>query len=85
MGLLASSNTHPQTLGSPRFQAAAASGASGRQESEAAAERELERVFRKSHFREMLVAGQFNLGFILARCGTGVFSLGSAASVQYSS
>ncbi|GAX74397.1 hypothetical protein CEUSTIGMA_g1845.t1 [Chlamydomonas eustigma] len=32
----------------------------------AAAERELERVFRKKDFAEMEVVGQFNLGFILA-------------------
>ena len=74
-----------KTLEYPHFQAAAGSVPSGRQEIEAAAERELERVFRKSNFREMLVAGQFNLGFILARCGADVFSLGSAVSVQYSS
>ncbi|KXZ41811.1 hypothetical protein GPECTOR_276g725 [Gonium pectorale] len=41
-------------------------GAGGtRAEREAAAERELERVFRKEQFREMRVLGQFNLGFIL--------------------
>jgi DNA mismatch repair ATPase MutL len=32
----------------------------------AAAEHELDRVFRKRDFAEMEIVGQFNLGFILA-------------------
>lgn len=35
--------------------------------------RELVRVFRKNHFAEMRVVGQFNLGFIIARLGKDVF------------
>ena len=57
----------------PPLQAAAAAAAAapgGGLEAEAAAERELERVFKKSDFGRMEVIGQFNLGFILARCGT---------------
>ena len=41
-----------------------------RAEAEAAALRELDRVFDKAQFREMKVVGQFNLGFILTRCAS---------------
>ena len=56
---------HPSPGGTSQ---AATTDAATRAEAEAAAERELERVFDKSDFGRMVVLGQFNLGFILARC-----------------
>ncbi|GIL80762.1 hypothetical protein Vretifemale_9813 [Volvox reticuliferus] len=57
-------------------------GSGTRAEREAAAERELERVFRKSQFREMQVLGQFNLGFVLARHGSDVFIIDQHAAAE---
>ncbi|GLC44959.1 hypothetical protein PLESTB_000668600 [Pleodorina starrii] len=57
-------------------------GGGTRAEREAAAERELERVFRKHQFREMRVIGQFNLGFILARHGPDVFIVDQHAAAE---
>ena len=42
-------------------------------EGDVAANRELERVFRKDDFSRMRVVGQFNLGFILAALGDDLF------------
>jgi DNA mismatch repair protein PMS2 len=55
-------------------------GGGSREEREAAAERELERVFDKSEFGDMEVIGQFNLGFILARLGRDVFIIDQHAA-----
>ncbi|GLI71001.1 hypothetical protein VaNZ11_016117 [Volvox africanus] len=57
-------------------------GGGTRAKREAAAERELERIFRKSQFREMQVLGQFNLGFILARHGSDVFIIDQHAAAE---
>ncbi|GIL65778.1 hypothetical protein Vafri_19404 [Volvox africanus] len=57
-------------------------GGGTRAEREAAAERELERIFRKSQFREMQVLGQFNLGFVLARHGSDVFIIDQHAAAE---
>lgn len=60
----------------PGVRAQAATGA----EAEAAAERELERVFNKADFARMRVVGQFNLGFILATLGSDLFIVDQHAS-----
>ena len=49
-------------------------------EGDAAASRELERVFRKDDFSRMRVVGQFNLGFILAALGDDLFIVDQHAS-----
>ncbi|KAJ9523663.1 hypothetical protein QJQ45_019930 [Haematococcus lacustris] len=57
-----------------RFQSASLLGGSeSEQQQQLAAEAELERVFNKQDFRRMVVVGQFNLGFILARLDQDVF------------
>ena len=49
-------------------------------EGDVAANRELERVFRKDDFSRMRVVGQFNLGFILAALGDDLFIVDQHAS-----
>ena len=49
-------------------------------EGDVAANRELERVFRKGDFSRMRVVGQFNLGFILAALGDDLFIVDQHAS-----
>eukprot|EP00002_Diphylleia_rotans_P004460 TRINITY_DN1329_c0_g1_i15.p1 TRINITY_DN1329_c0_g1~~TRINITY_DN1329_c0_g1_i15.p1 ORF type:complete len:719 (-),score=147.45 TRINITY_DN1329_c0_g1_i15:876-3032(-) len=44
------------------------------------AEDELVRIFKKDHFRDMIVLGQFNLGFIIARRGGDIFIIDQHAS-----
>ena len=49
-------------------------------EGDVAANRELERVFRKDDFSRMRIIGQFNLGFILAALGDDLFIVDQHAS-----
>ena len=49
-------------------------------EGDVAANRELERVFRKDDFSRMRIVGQFNLGFILAALGDDLFIVDQHAS-----
>ena len=51
-----------------------------REQAEAVAESELERIFKKSDFKRMQVLGQFNLGFIVARLGRDLFIVDQHAS-----
>jgi DNA mismatch repair protein PMS2 len=60
--------------------AAGATAAAAQQE----AERELERVFCKADFAAMRPAGQFNLGFIIARLGRDLFIVDQHASDEKS-
>lgn len=55
-------------------------GLTPRQEAEAQAEAELDRVFDKQDFRRMRVIGQFNRGFIIARLGKDLFIVDQHAS-----
>eukprot|EP00887_Chlorella_sp_A99_P005158 scaffold40.g5158.t1 len=59
---------------------AAVQGGLTRDQAEAVAEHELERVFDKADFRRMEVLGQFNLGFIIARLGSDLFIVDQHAS-----
>jgi DNA mismatch repair protein PMS2 len=70
-----------------RFAAASLAAAGGgeggrmtREQAEAGAESELERVFAKADFRRMRVVGQFNLGFVVARLGRDLFIVDQHAS-----
>ncbi|KAL4438704.1 hypothetical protein ABPG77_006308 [Micractinium sp. CCAP 211/92] len=58
---------------------AAAAGLS-REQAEAVAEQELQRVLDKADFARMEVIGQFNLGFILAKLGRDLFIIDQHAS-----
>ena len=51
-----------------------------REQAEAVAETELERIFKKSDFKNMQVLGQFNLGFIVTRLGQDLFIVDQHAS-----
>jgi DNA mismatch repair protein PMS2 len=53
---------------------------STREHAEAVAETELERIFKKSDFKNMQVLGQFNLGFIVTRLGQDLFIVDQHAS-----
>jgi DNA mismatch repair protein PMS2 len=46
----------------------------------ASAEKELSRVFKKEHFKEMKVVGQFNKGFIIGRLGNDLFIIDQHAA-----
>ncbi|KAH7624931.1 hypothetical protein Ndes2526B_g00302 [Nannochloris sp. 'desiccata'] len=54
--------------------------AASREQAEAVAEAELERIFKKSDFKNMQVLGQFNLGFIVTRLGQDLFIVDQHAS-----
>ncbi|PSC67581.1 DNA mismatch repair PMS1 isoform X3 [Micractinium conductrix] len=58
----------------------AAGGGLPREQAEAVAEQELQRVFNKADFARMEVLGQFNLGFIIARLGQDLFIVDQHAS-----
>jgi len=51
-----------------------------REQAESVAETELERIFKKSDFKNMQVLGQFNLGFIVTRLGQDLFIVDQHAS-----
>jgi DNA mismatch repair protein PMS2 len=51
-----------------------------REQAEDIAETELERIFKKSDFKNMQVLGQFNLGFIVTRLGQDLFIVDQHAS-----
>jgi DNA mismatch repair protein PMS2 len=57
-----------------------AAAATTREQAEAVAETELERIFKKSDFKNMQVLGQFNLGFIVTRLGQDLFIVDQHAS-----